>query len=371
MVDFRLIGADDQAAWRDALIGCGEYDSYHLPGYHHLARELGEGEPRLFVFEEGGRSVALPFLLRRIDRVEGLEDCGHRDAVSVYGFPGLLSSVDRHAGGADRFRRRFQAAFREAMESLDVVALFVRQNPLIDSSWLFESAGEVIDQGTAVAIDLRRTDEEQVLEMRRGHRYDVRAARKTGMTVREDHNLEQVDLFRRLYEETMDRVGAARHYYFPIDYYENLKRHMAGHVKLMFCEQQGQVIGGALFFATGRFIQYHLSGTATKFHKRRGAAKLILDHVRSWGTQRGFSWFHLGGGLGGRQDSLFAFKSGFSKARFAFQTVRAVIRPDVYGELVRRRTEWERQRGWTVSQSGFFPEYRRPAPRFDSDRAAA
>ena len=40
----------------------------------------------------------------------------------------------------------FQAAFREAMESLDVVALFVRQNPLIDSSWLFESAGEVVEQ---------------------------------------------------------------------------------------------------------------------------------------------------------------------------------------------------------------------------------
>jgi hypothetical protein len=371
MGDYRLIGADDQDAWHDALAGCGEYDSYHLPGYHRLARELGEGEPRLFVFEEGGRSAALPFLLRSVDRVEGLEDCQHRDAVSVYGFPGLLSSVQRQAREADRFRRRFQEAFREALESLGAVALFVRQNPLIDSSWLFDSAGEVIDQGTAVAIDLTRTEEEQQREMRRGHRYDVRAARKAGMTVREDRDLGRIELFRGLYEETMDRVGAARHYYFPIAYYENLKRQMADHVKLMFCEQQGEVIGGALFFATGRIIQYHLSGTAARFSKQRGAAKLILDHVRSWGSRRGFSWFHLGGGLGGRRDSLFAFKSGFSKTRLAFQTVRAVIRPDIYRELVRRRVQWEREHLGTVSQSGYFPEYRRPAPVIDPNRAAA
>ena len=143
MAELRLIPVDRAEEWCEALSRCGGGDSYHLPGYHLVARAQGEGEPYLLHFEHLGVHACWPFLLREIDGLAGLGRCGLRDAVSAYGYPGLLCSVDGHSPGAEEFRSHFQAAFTRAMRELQVVALFVRQNPLIDTSWLLSSMAEV------------------------------------------------------------------------------------------------------------------------------------------------------------------------------------------------------------------------------------
>src|SRR3990172_5463212 len=332
MTEFGLISVDQPGAWNDWLTRCRHYDTYHSRGWHSLATLEGEGEPYLFVFAEKAGYAALPFLLRPVADIEGLEECGRRDAASAYGYPGLVTSVGRSDAGAERFRERFQAALQEAMQHLRVVSFFVRQNPLIDSTWLFSPKAKPTERGRTVAIDLRQPEEDQVRKMRANHRRDIRSVCRTGIVVREDPGLERIGTFCGLYRETMDRVGATDYYYFSKEYFSALKKHLGDNVRLLLSEQAGKVLSGAIFLLTGSIIQYHLGGTASDSLHYRGAFKAILDEMRSWGTRNGYAWLHLGGGLKGREDSLFAFKAGFSQTYLPFHTVQIVIEPEVYRE---------------------------------------
>ncbi len=368
MIDFRLIPLDDESGWLDALARCGVYDSYHLPGYHRVAKEQGEGEPYLFFFENSGhcdseRCAALPFLLRPVADAGATEGPSRCDAVSVYGYPGAVTSVQETEPAAEAFRSAFQVALTEAWNSLRVVSFFGRQHPLIDSSWLFSGVAETVTQGPTVAIDLRQPEEEQVRAMRTNHRRDIRRARTDGMIVTEDPEFRRIDLFRRFYCETMDRVGAASGYYFPDGYFNSLKRHLGNRAKLLFSEQDGKAVSGSIFLLTGDIVQYHLGGTPTEFRSCHGAVKLIFDQMRHWATENGYAWFHLGGGLGASEDSLFRFKQGFSNTRLPFGTVRMIVDPDAYRELTRQRIAQTGDNSEDEGEQSFFPAYRRPAAR--------
>src|SRR5262245_35118556 len=77
-------------AWDDHLAGARR-DIYHLAGYHAYAAGSGEGEPMLIIVGNRERMLAWPYLLRRIDGVEGPAGTDASDVTSVYGYPGPLA----------------------------------------------------------------------------------------------------------------------------------------------------------------------------------------------------------------------------------------------------------------------------------------
>ena len=50
-------------------------------------------------------------------------------------------------------------------------------------------------------------------------------------------------------------------------------------------------------------------------------------------TNQGFKYYNLGGGLGGKEDSLFKYKSSFSKDFRDFQIWRYEVNKKAYDEL--------------------------------------
>jgi hypothetical protein len=87
---------------------------------------------------------------------------------------------------------------------------------------------------------------------------------------------------------------------------------------------------------------------------------VMLDDARMWARRRGDRVLHLGGGRGGREDSLLAFKGRFSPRRHTFHTGRWVLDPPSYAELVERRTRLAAARGLEADDPGWFPAYRAP-----------
>ena len=87
----RTVDCDE---WLAVLRECGAHDFYHLPQYHALAEDQGEGEGRLFVYRENDSVIVLPLLLRSLEGIPGVESTGERrfDASSVYGYAGPLAS---------------------------------------------------------------------------------------------------------------------------------------------------------------------------------------------------------------------------------------------------------------------------------------
>ncbi len=102
-------------------------------------------------------------------------------------------------------------------------------------------------------------------------------------------------------------------------------------------------------------MQYHLSGTSDEY-VRQAPTKLMLDFVRCWAREKENVVLHLGGGTGGRSDSLFEFKAGFSKLRADFYTYRMILDESKYATLTRL---WREQCGYIYdNSSNFFPAYR-------------
>ena len=60
---------------------------------------------------------------------------------------------------------------------------------------------------------------------------------------------------------------------------------------------------------------------------------VLLDDIRAWGTKQGLKAFHLGGGLGGRADTLYEFKREFSPLKHEFYTGSWILDPERYREL--------------------------------------
>jgi len=365
MIRSELFHCSSVVAWKECLSRCGDFDVYHLPEYHLLAKSLGEGEPYLFFFEFDGDCAAFPFLLRPLSTVDGLESLEHNDATAVYGYPGVVTSVLQENLNSGGFKKQFQDGLKKALRGLSVVSLFTRTNPLLPTNWLFDGIAEVLPKSTSVAIDLQKSEVDQKKEITKGHKYDIRKALREGVVVEEDFDFKYIDDFVSIYNETMDRVGSTGYYYFPKDYYLNLKDSLGGNVKLFCAWLDGHIISSSMFFFSNGIVQYHLSGTITE-HLRHNGAKVILDHVRTWAGECGYKWLNLGGGVGSSEDSLFRFKAGFSKSRHTFEIVRMIVDPLEYDNAVRLRREWTDHTGLHPRETSFFPEYRAPLTKTDS-----
>ncbi len=318
--------------WGEAL--GARHDFYHLPGYHSLAERRGEGAARLFVHKEGGYSVALPLLLRPLDG-------GLQDATSVYGYAGPAAS---HEEAPRAVLENFRAALRETLAGLRVVTVFSRLHPLLRQREIVAGLGDCVAGGNTISIDLTLPEEAQRAQFRSDHKRGINKARRAGMTVAE--GAEHLDAFIEIYTETMRRVNAAGHYFFDRAYFEELMA--LGDVRLFAALSGGEVTAGALLFTCNGIVQYHLGGTRGKYLEL-APMKLVFETVRLWAMEQGHTVFHLGGGVGSREDSLFHFKAGFSDRRHPFFTWRWVIDQEACDALCA---------GKAGGAAGFFPPYR-------------
>lgn len=359
MIDHKLIRVQYAEKWKQALDKFRDFDIYHLPQFHFVAKEMGAGEPFLFFYQQNGEAAALPFLVRDVSKVEGLSEFALYDATSVYGYPGALTTIDQKSQFVESFRLQFQRALHKTFEDLSVVAFFSRTNPLIPTSWLFEGIGDVISLGTTVAIDLSKSDADQLKDISKGHKYDIRKAKREGVIAIEDKDFQYLDNFIDIYNETMNRVNSDDYYYFGKDYYTKLKDKLGNSVKLYFAKLGDISISASMFLCSNEIIQYHLSGTPLKYMKLSGA-KVILDEVRQWGMRNGYKWLHLGGGLGSVEDHLYKFKAGFSKERFPFHVIKMIRDPIIYRELCEKRDQWFNENNIECRDEDFFPYYRSP-----------
>jgi hypothetical protein len=82
----------------------------------------------------------------------------------------------------------------------------------------------------------------------------------------------------------------------------------------------------------------------------------MFDHVRGWARDAGCTTFHLGGGVGGRDDSLFRFKLGFSSSTADFYTCRMVMNQARYTCLSRKFMEFKGS--MSPEKEEYFPLYR-------------
>jgi len=359
-----VLTTDRVDEWMSVLERATQHDFYYLPAYHALAEQRGEGEARLFVYEQEGYMLALPLMLRRINSADaGAEAKQWRDATSVYGYAGPLASDEQVPA---LVIRAFQEALEKALRELRVVSAFSRLHPLIPQHALLAGLGECRPGGQTVSVDLALPTESQRAQYRSNVKSGINRLRRAGVTCAVDPRKEHLGDFISIYHETMRRVGAQNAYFFEDEYFTGLVERLGPTLELFVVTMpSGEVVAGGLFTFCNGIVQYHLGGTRDAALKLSPMA-LVFETVRLWALERGARFFHLGGGVGSSADSLFRFKAGFSDSRHDFATWRWIIMPDVYHELTAEREQTNAAQNLDPVSAQYFPAYRSPAlPRIE------
>lgn len=339
MSSFRVVTLSDKA-WNDFIGKSNNKDFHQWAFYHSIDNDY---ESKLFLFEQEDNFIAIPLVLRPI------ENTCYYDFTSVYGYAGPLTNLSELN---EKILEEFKLAFEDYCYKDNIVCGFTRLNPLISLQRTIMSViGTVVELNKTVYINLSLSIEEQRRGFRKSLKSELNQLRRKGYTVFEAKNTEDIDNFISIYYETMDRVEATKYYYFSKDYFYEFLNNNDFESRLLLAKKDGVITAGAIFTYTGEIVQYHLAGTKDEFIKDT-PMKLILDEARILSTSLGYKYLHLGGGVGGHDDdSLFRFKSGFSKDYAQFSIWKSIFNESVYNELVK-------EKGLKEIDSSFFPLYR-------------
>jgi hypothetical protein len=333
-----VISLNDEKKWNEVIRSMKNYDFYSLAEYHQLEQS---GIPVLLHFQMHSDSLALPVIIREIGGTD------YKDISSVYGYSGpLANSSTPDPKSIAGFKNELLSFF----DAEHIVTAFSRLHPLFLQEPLFGGLGEVVNVNQTVAIDLSLTELEQKKQYAHSLRNNINRLRKrTDVIVKRAETREEIDSFIDVYRENMERVNAAPRYFFSNEYFVRFLTKIDS--TLLVAYYGDEIVSGSLFTECGSIIQSHLSATKNK-SRSTSPLKYVWDQIRVYGTEKNMQYLHLGGGVHGKDDSLFAFKSQFSKHYFQFKIWKYIHNEPVYAELLSQKF------GKNRPEESFFPLYR-------------
>jgi Acetyltransferase (GNAT) domain len=344
--------------WQEVLAQL-RHDVYHLPEYVEIEARRSNTQAEAIVITQGENIFFVPYLLRSCQDLfhsSDSSDADYFDVLSPYGYPGFLWHGEER--NLEKFLPLALQSLQDRLKLRGVCSAFFRLHPILsDRPPEYDEPNLFLDNGETVSIDLTLTENELWAHTRKGHQSTINKCKRLGLVSRVIPFKDHIDAFLDIYNETMDRVVAKDSYYFGQDYFLELMK-LGDRLHLGIVEFEGQTICASLFFECGGIVQAHLGGTLTEFLKY-SPFNLLLHDMRLWAKERGNTFLHIGGGVGGsKEDKLYTFKSGFSRQRHRFKTARWVIDPQKYDRLIDLRAKTLGISSTQLLETDFFPAYR-------------
>tara|TARA_R110002049_G_scaffold293219_5_gene478111 strand:- start:1085 stop:2119 length:1035 start_codon:yes stop_codon:yes gene_type:complete len=335
---------DSEEKW-DGVLKCVDmYDFYHTYDYHCNCAKKNE-KAILICYTQDEILIALPLVIRPI------KNTSFFDATSVYGYGGPLSKNIT----ADFNFTTFYTKLRLYFQKKNIVSVYSSLNPYIDNQKrILSGLGKIEKIGKIVNIDLQQSLTEQEANFSKTtKRYTTRNKKLFYSKI--SKTKEDVGKFIALYYKTMNRLDANDNYFFDEAYFNKLIESTAYTAQVIFAitKDTHKIASAVLLVKTNHtIIQYHLSGSLEEY-KHLSPIRFLLNEIRILGTTAGYTYFNLGGGFGGKQDSLFDFKASFSNDYRKFKVWKYIVNPKVYNTLTR-----ENKNTTVLTETVFFPLYR-------------
>ncbi|MBF2015566.1 MAG: GNAT family N-acetyltransferase [Rivularia sp. T60_A2020_040] len=331
------------------------YDVYHLPEYVHLEAKRTKTLSQAFVIIDSEKIFLLPFLIRSCDDILGVKSQDFFDAISPYGYPGILLSEE--AANNFDFANFALNELNNYFQEKGICSAFLRLHPILSNKLNKMLSQESVNKiGETISINLKLSESQIWANTRKGHQSTINKCKRLGFTARMVNLVEYVENFQAIYHETMNRVAAKKSYYFDREYFADLVN-LNENIHLCLVELESEIAAACIFFECGGIVQAHLGGTKNKF-LHQSPFNYLLDYVRYWAKQRGNELMHIGSGVGGTKDSLYHFKAGFSKQRHDWFALRLIPDREKYNYLTQLRAEYLNTGVSQLLQSSFFPAYR-------------
>ncbi len=293
---------------------------------HTLRIGAGEGE------------LLAPLIVRDIDGT------GQRDAISPYGYPGL---VEGSRGGARRSNSgeappgtppTHSAVSPKSIDfsATGLVAIFLRHT-LSDPPLSGTSERNVVQiADPTLPPKSRGSDRNQINKnLRRGYEVQLVPGPETTTAQRAG--------FLAAYEQTMRRTGAAGRYFFGPAYFDRLFESPRTWLVLALAPG-GEIAAASIAARSDDYLHYYLSGSADS-HLRDSPMKNIVAALVELSAELAQP-LNLGGGITSG-DRLEEFKRGFANRELSWRTSEIVCDAEAYARLSAGR-----------DAGGFFPAYR-------------
>ncbi len=366
-----IIDATDPR-WEETLRRFPRYDFHHLPRYVALEADRRDAKAVAYVLQCDQGAFLVPMLESPVPLTLQPTGVSPEDALAPYGYAGPLIIAEGDENQRTKFAALALARLAEYLRCRNICALLLRFHPLLPVPLQpFADLGHLVLHGETVNVDLHQTTAQLWSDTRRDFRNPINRMERQGFRFELDPAGRQLGEFVKIYHETMLRVRADPNYFFSEEYFYGLQSALgAGFMLAHVRNPAGEIVSSGIFTTCSRIVQYHLSGNSLGGAGADGS-KFLLHGIRQWAREQGFDYFHLGGGVGAKNDSLFMFKSGFSSGRATFHTWRLVVDEPVYQRLCRK---WEAQHQMLAdSPRGYFPAYRKmlPPPVVQTQRQCA
>lgn len=286
---------------------------------HTLRIETDEGE------------LVAPLIVREIPGSD------QRDAVSPYGYPGLVA--------ADPERSSSRIPGTTALE-VDPAAIDWSGTGLV-SVFIRHALGPSPLAGATERNLVQIADPELAPKSRPSDRRQVRRNLEAGYTLElvagTETAAEQRAGFLDVYEQTMRRTDAAPHYFFGAAYFDRVLA-VERTWLVLATAPSGDLAAASVAAVSDGYLHYYLSGSADS-HLRDSPMKNVVARLVEHSAELGLP-LNLGGGIV-PGDALEEFKRGFANRQQRWLTSELICDEQRYAQLTGGR-----------EAGGFFPAYR-------------
>jgi len=299
-----------------------------------------EGATHTLRIESDGGVLLAPLVVREIPGT------GVRDAVSPYGYPGMVGGEGRGGLLPDPLASLALSVRTKTPPPLDPEGIDFSGTGLV-SVFIRHRLGPSPLAGATERNLVQIADPELPRKSRPSDRRQVRRNLEAGyeleLVLGSETTPEQRAGFLDVYEQTMRRTGAATHYFFGAGYFERILE--AERTWLVLARgPEGDLAAASIAVVSDGYLHYYLSGSADS-HLRAAPMKNVVTRLVEHGAELGLP-LNLGGGIS-PGDALEEFKRGFANRRQAWLTSELICDERRYEELAAGR-----------STGSFFPAYR-------------
>lgn len=332
--------------WDTIVRSFNKYDIYWLSGYVKAFQIHGDGKP-LLLYYENNETRGINVVMKR-DVVLNPHFQGKLipntffDFSSPYGYGGWLIEGYEIA--------QLFIDYEQWCIENGIVSEFIRFHPVLENHIEVAEYYDIVTLGNTVTLDLV-SPEVVWANLTSKNRNVIRKAKKNDIKIYHGHNPEIYEIFREIYNSTMDKDNADEYYYFGSDFYKSILEDLPQNAQVFYAEYSGKIIAASIILMVNGRMNYHLSGSL-KEYSTLAPTNLLLYEAALWGCANGCKTFYLGGGVGSKEDNLFKFKKAFYRGENLkkFHIGKKIFKQEMYDELVNMRDG--------VSADGYFPKYR-------------
>ena len=177
---------------------------------------------------------------------------------------------------------------------------------------------DVVGHGTIMprlnmVLDLNGVTPENVDELmmkfRKNTRYNIRLAKRKGVTVDYGNSQEYLDAFYETHKAMAERQHIT---YRPKEYFERVMDELGDHIRIYLARHEDDILAGAITANYGDRV-WHMYGGSTNVKRNLMPNYLMQWNMINWAVESGKPYYDFGGIFeADPKDGLYVYKAGFT-----------------------------------------------------------